>query len=179
MARPQQPEKVNFFSAIIFSEKRYLEKALSLIRQTVGETDFMSEEYRFSETDYYSWEMGENLKRVFVSFEKLRTPDYLPTLKLKCVEIENMLSLPDGRRTVNIDPGYIDFHKVVLSSCKYGSGKIYLSDGVYADIVLLYRDGRFIPLPWTFPDFRSGKYDRTLQKIRELYKEKMRRISRK
>ncbi len=175
MARPQQPEKVNFFSALIFSERNYLEKALSLIRKLIGEIDFVSEEYDFSETDYYSREMGENLKRVFISFEELKPPDYLPTLKLKCVEIEDTLSLSDGRRTVNIDPGYIDFHKVVLSSCKYGSGKIYLSDGVYADIVLIYRDRRFIPLPWTFPDFRSGKYNRTLQKIREIYREKMRR----
>jgi len=174
MARPQKPGKVNFFSSFIFSERKYFEEAMKLLKDLYGEIDLMSEEFPFSETEYYRDEMGDNLKRVFVSFKELQFPDFLPSAKLKCVEIEDMLSFPPGKRKVNIDPGYIDLHKIVFSSCKYGSGKIYLSDGVYADIVLIYRNKNFHSLPWTFPDFRSGKYNSFFFELRKIYKEKLR-----
>ena len=37
------------------------------------------------------------------------------------------------------------------------------------DLMSRYRKGRYRPLEWAFPDFRDGRYDRDLARIRDLY----------
>jgi len=64
----------------------------------------------------------------------------------------------------------MDVCKVILASAKYNGQKIYLTDGIYADPTLHYEKGHFHPYPWSFPDFKTGQYERTFTRIRELYK---------
>ena len=70
----------------------------------------------------------------------------------------------------------LDFFKAVLASFKEGPQKIYIGDGVYADPVLMYQDGEWIILPWTFPDFRTGLYNGDLSVIRGIYRKKRRSL---
>ncbi|GBD02821.1 hypothetical protein HRbin19_00091 [bacterium HR19] len=170
MAHPKEPDFVKFFVAVLFSDEEKLNSARKEIQKNFGDFDFESESIPFTITDYYKDEMGDNIRRVFFSFEKLMKPDKLTQIKIKCVEIEDKLSDESGRRKVNLDPGYIDFYKVVLATCKPGGCKIYLSDGVWADLVLRYEKGKFLPFPWTFPDFKEGLYDNILMQIRKIYK---------
>ncbi|MDD3642248.1 MAG: DUF4416 family protein, partial [Candidatus Krumholzibacteria bacterium] len=114
-----------------------------------GPVDYRGPERPFEETDYYEREMGPGLRRLFVSFEPLGEATSLVRIKLAAARLEAGFS-EGGRRRVNIDPGYIDYFKLVLASFKEGPQKIYLGEGVWADPVLLFGDGAWRPLPWSF-----------------------------
>ena len=124
----------------------------------------------FDHTDFYEKEMGPGLKRKFVSFKALKNPDILVESKLVATEIELESERSAGKRAVNIDPGTLDYLKVVLASFKYQGQKIYLAKGVWADLTMYYRKGGWALFEWTFPDFKTGRYDQILLEIRSLYK---------
>ena len=71
-------------------------------------------------------------------------------------------------RPMNLDPGYIAPSRLVLASMKDFSHRIYLGRGVYGEVTLMYRKGLWEALPWTFPDFASGRYDGFLSEARGL-----------
>ena len=66
---------------------------------------------------------------------------------------------------------YITESKLVLASMKDFSHRIYLANGVYAEITLQYHHGCWEPLPWTFPDYGSGRYDAFLTAARKRLRE--------
>lgn len=166
-------EPVKLFVAALWADHAALDEAIRLVQQRWGPVDFVGPDRAFDVTDYYGDEMGEGLQRRLVSLEPLVMPDRLPEIKLGCIEIEQQLAAPRGRR-VNLDAGYLDHNKIVLASIKYAGQKIYLGRGVYADLVARYRDGRYRPLEWTFPDFRDGRYDDELARLRRTYLEQLR-----
>ena len=131
-----------------------------------------SEAFPFDQTDYYSTEMGDRLKRCFHSINRLQSLEFSADWKLKTVEIEQQLS-NKGKRRINLDPGYLDLSRVVLLSGKEGSHKIYLRNGVWADLVLLKDKGGYRNFPWTFPDIRTGRYDDFILQIRAEFKKEI------
>ena len=159
--------RVKFFVALLYSHED--ESAIAQLTSEFGTVDIVSREFEFVETDYYENEMGRNLRRRFHSFETLRVESDLVLFKKFAARIEAKYS-KEGKRTVNIDPGYLDFYKVVLASSKYAGHRIYIGNGVYADMILLFEKGKYKPFSWTFPDFRSGKYDQWLLAVRKKFK---------
>ena len=147
-----------------------------MLEERFGKIDYRGEAHPFDGTDYYSDEMGPSLDRLVVSFEPLCEATDIVQVKLDTAAIEEDLSA-GGARRVNIDPGYMDYYKIVLASFKEGPQKIYLGRGVYADPILLFFEGEFGPLPWTFPDFKSGEYRNDFREIRALYKKARREES--
>ena len=170
-------EPVKFFTAILYSDKLQLERARQSLRGIHGEEDYVSQSVPFDHTDFYIDEMGGPLERIFISYRKLVEPDALIRAKLSADRIERELAGPGGGRTVNIDPGILDYQKVVLASFKCGGQKIYLGRGVWADLTLYYRKGGWSVFEWTFPDFKAGRYDDTLLKIRSLFKQQRKELS--
>lgn len=161
---------VKYLAAILAADGFDLERLLlPRLEERFGRIDFRGTAHLFTVTDYYEDEMGPGLVRVLVSFDGLRAATELVSAKLAAARIEEELS-ERGSRRVNIDPGYMDFFKVVLASFKEGPQKIYVGSGVYADPILLFHDGDFEPLQWTFPDFRAGTYHDDLRTVRALYK---------
>jgi len=100
--------------------------------------------------------MGKELIRQWVSFSQLIKEDEIKDIKLKTIQLEKLLANKDGRRNVNIDPGYVSLSKLVLASTKNYAHRIYLGDGIFAEITLIYRKGMFRPLEWTYPDYRQN-----------------------
>jgi hypothetical protein len=174
MAKMMPARPVTLIIGVIFADEDLLEGLEIELQHLFGSIDLRSPVYDFDVTDYYREEMGEALKRIFYSFADLIGPETLVDVKVASNKVEGRFTA-DGRRRVNIDPGYMDFYKLVLASNKYLGQKIYLGKGVYADPTLYYDKG-WKPYDWGFPDFKSGRYDRFLSQVRTEYKKKIRSL---
>jgi hypothetical protein len=177
MAQLKAPDPVKLFVITLHRDEQVLEKAVRSFMKSWGEVDYQSEDFPFEETNYYEKEMGPGLLRRFFSFRNLISPDQIVDAKLQSNAVENEFAQETGR-VINLDPGYLDTYKVVLASGKFGGQKIYLRDGIYADMTLTMYKGKWEAFLWGFPDFKSRKYDAVLNKIREIYKEQRRTGSR-
>ncbi|MBC8264618.1 MAG: DUF4416 family protein, partial [Anaerolineales bacterium] len=102
-----------------------LEEARVRLVQEFGPIDYESELLPFDHTAYYAAEFGENLKRRFVAFEKLVHPGQLAEIKLLTNALE-MEWMAEGRRWINVDPGYVSHSKLVLATTKNHAHRIYL-----------------------------------------------------
>lgn len=159
---------VKLIIGLIFSDPRYLLKIKKILKRHFGRIDFESQIFPFTLTNYYEPEFGDNLKRAFISFEKLIRPERLATIKRLTNKLEHKLSKRDARM-INIDPGYIDLAKLILASTKDYRHRIYLDKGIYAEITLYYQDRSFKYWEWTYPDYRSPEYIQVFNRIREIY----------
>jgi hypothetical protein len=167
-------EPVKLFVAALYRERSFLEEARARLTARFGPEDYLSGPFPFDHTAFYEAEMGGPLARVFISYRDLVHPSVLAPAKVETSRIESELAAPDGSRRVNLDPGLLDYQKVVLASFKHMGQKIYLDLGVWADLTLYYRKGGWSFFEWTFPDFKEGRYDRALLDIRLIYKSQRR-----
>lgn len=135
-----------------------------------GAIERESEDYPFDCTDYYR-EISPALLRCFFSFAGLRRPQELPDWKLAAIALETQSAdASRGGRRVNIDPGYLDGARVALASTKDHAQRLYLRDGIYAEITLCHRKTGWERFTYTFPDFKSGRYDAFLDRARADWK---------
>jgi len=175
--KPNPGASVKLLAAVLAGRGFDLERRLfPMLEERFGRIDYRGTAHPFDGTDYYEDEMGPSLGRLVISFEPLCEATDIVQVKLDTAAIEEDLS-GDGGRRVNIDPGYMDYYKIILASFKEGPQKVYLGRGVYADPILLFFEGEYGPLPWTFPDFKSGLYREDFREIRALYKKARREES--
>lgn len=149
----RQPVKVVFYNAILTNEL-LIDRVDDYLKSIFGLPVFKSNIFNFDHTDYYEDEMGERLMKYFACYDIIDYPDRLVLFKRLAVDIEELFMV-DGKRKVNIDPGYVAFEKVVAASTKNFSHRIYLGDNIYADLQLYRKKKRFNPLPWTFYDYKT------------------------
>lgn len=173
MTEPEDPQPVKLIVAVLWREADALDAARGRMAAAWGPIDLEGPDRPFDATDYYEPEMGAGLVRRLLSFERLIAPEEIAAVKLRACGIERELARGAARR-VNLDAGYLDLNKLVLASLKPGPQKIHLGGGVWADIVCLYRKGGFLTFEWTFADFKDGRYDGDLLRIRERYKAALR-----
>jgi hypothetical protein len=171
---PCDPQPVKLFCGVLFSDVLKKELAYERLEDLYGPIDYKSEIFAFDLTSYYVPEMGKPISRQFISFYRLIDPVHLPEIKIKCNGLEKGLAI-ENKRKVNLDPGYMDYDKVVLASAKYNAHKIYLSLGIYADLTLKYKQAHFHPSPYCFPDLKNGIYEKTFLHMRAKYKGQLRK----
>lgn len=175
MAQPQFPKPVKLFIAVLWADCTAFDQACIEVQKRWGRSDWLGTHHPFDQSGYYEQEMGANLQRTLITFEKLFPAESIGEAKLATNEIEDALSV-DGKRPVNLDVGYLDHNKIVLASMKYSGHKIYLGQGIYADFVGRFKAGRYQPFEWTFPDFRTGRYDEELLTIRTTYLQQLKQL---
>lgn len=140
----------------IIARRRSLVEAQSVLEGAFGEIDSRSDIADFDFTDYYEEEMGKELVRMWISFYGRASQPEIVRAKLKAIGLERDLCDESGRRTANLDPGYVTGSKLVLASTKNFSHRVYLWGGIFAEVTLVFEHGSFTPLKWTYPDYRTN-----------------------
>jgi hypothetical protein len=144
------------------------EKAEGELVELYGQIDYRSKTISFDTTDYYSDEMGKDLMRYWISFENPVSLRQIWQIKINTNKIEQKYAAAKKRK-INIDPGYIAGARLVLFSSKDYSHRIYLDKGIYAEVTLIYKKGRFHELEWTYPDYRTDTAKEFFAGVRKKY----------
>lgn len=177
MGAIRPPRAVNLICGLISNDPDLCTHAIRLLCEYAGPTDEVTDFWPFDFTDYYEIEMGEDLLRQFVSFDRLIDPAELASLKVLTNDLEKRVcdacGLSPTQRRVNLDPGYIATSKLVLATTKDFGHRVYLHDGIYAESTLHYQGGRWIPWPWTYPDYADRRYHPFFDRVRERLKSKL------
>jgi hypothetical protein len=164
-------EPVKLICGFIIADDDAFAALLDILEDKFGDIQFESESFDFEHTSYYEKEMGGNLRRSFVSFSEPVKPDSLKDTKLATIGIEKRFLNDGGGRLVNIDPGLLGLANLALASTKEYSHRLYLGDGIFGEVTMLYENRNFQPLPWTYPDYRRPELIEFLIRTREDLKE--------
>jgi hypothetical protein len=151
------------------------EEALAWSRHKLAEAwgpiALESPTFGFVETDYYEPTMGPNLGTTFLAFAGSYDAGEAATTKHQTNAWEAeyaALGLHPEPRPLNLDPGYLTQAKLVLSSTKDHTHRIYVGQGMYAEITLFYRRGHWEHHEFTFPNYRRADYHAFFSKCRGL-----------
>ncbi|MDP2911402.1 MAG: DUF4416 family protein [Candidatus Omnitrophota bacterium] len=166
MGKAKKPKKVTLVIGMLSKDKKLFDKAEEFFIKDFGPIDYRSPALLFKYTDYYEKEMGAGLKRVFISFKKLISPEKISKIKLFANSVEEKLA-KNNKRLINLDPGYVSDAKLILATTKDYCHRIYLTNGIYAEVTLKWRRGGFEPFEWTYPDYQSREYIDIFNTIRK------------
>jgi hypothetical protein len=161
MGQIQPPASGLLLIAVTSSHGEALSWSRDRSERHFGPVTLASDAFDFTETDYYTATMGTELKKQFLAFEQPIDPASLAPVKRQTNDWEAeyaALGRHSEPRPLNLDPGYITPAKLVLASTKDHAHRIYLGDGIFAEVTLSYRAGRWQPLEWTYPDYRRADY---------------------
>lgn len=168
MGEAKKPKLVKLFIGLLIAQPPLLPDLLGSLKEKFGALELTSPLLNFDFTTYYEPEMGAGLKRQFLGFQDLISPEKLPEIKLSTNALEKAWRV-QGKRLFNLDPGYLTDAKIVLATTKDFSHRLYLGQGIYGEVTLLFTQGKFEPLPWTYPDYRSEQYRQFFYDLRRRY----------
>jgi hypothetical protein len=165
-----QPAPVLLLIAAVSRHQAALDWARERATAQFGPVALASDAFDFAETDYYAATMGSGLKKQFLAFQRLIDPALLPNIKRQTNEWEAEYAAVGNHeepRPLNLDPGYITGAKLILASTKDHAHRIYLGEGIYAEMTLVYRRRQWQPLEWTYPDYRRDDFQLFFSACRE------------
>jgi hypothetical protein len=176
--RRQNPPPAKFFMAVMVPHDRYHREVEEYLSQQLGPLEHHSARYDFGAfSDYYRAEMGGPLWKYFVTFQRLLPMDSLKQVKLFAEQTQEQFAAMGAdkmRRTVNLDPGYLTGWSVVLSTVKNHAHRLYLGEGVFAEVTLLFRKHEYETLPWTYRDYSYGPVVDFFHSVRSDYLQQLR-----
>lgn len=176
MSIPHMPEPVLLVMGILRNPSVPIRVVRERITCSFGPIQAFTVEIPFGFTSYYEDEMGPGVLRSYCSFTNPVCPGDLARIKLAANALESEF-MQEHRRTVNLDPGLLTMHSLILASCKDFSHRIYLRDGIFAEVTLLFAKGRFTALPWTYPDYQHPDTIAFFEQQRAAYVEHRRKAS--
>ncbi len=175
MGAPHAPEQSLLFVAALFSLRETFSSVLPLLEERFGRVLLVSPEIPWNHSQYYEEELGRPIIRQFIFFQDFFDPLTLPDVKLETNAIETIYQ-KDGRRSINLDPGYLMRSRVVLASAKDYSHRMYLGKGIYGEVALFYKEKRYNPLPYTYYDYKDPVCLSIFETARECLKRLLREV---
>lgn len=180
MGQVRKALPAKLFIGMLSPDPGLFSRCAEILSAEYGGIDLESEVLPWDITDYYREEMGDHLLRKFVFFRNLINPDIFPRIKHFTHAIEERLSADSSsgsRRTINLDPGYVTEAKVILATTKDYAHRVYIGEGIYAEVTLQYgsKERSFITLPHTYFDFRADIYKNLFNKARGALRERLNR----
>lgn len=172
MSALKPPAPAALFCAALYTPEFTDAGAAELVFENFGPPLLPGPVFAFTFSEYYEKEMGRNLRKAFFLLQRLFDPAELPEWKLRAAALEEQLARA-GKRTINLDPGYLEAPKLVLATGKNFAHRIYLGRGVYADVQLYMKNGKFRTHPWTYPDYQVPAHLAFFERGRSLYMEKI------
>lgn len=123
---------------------------------------------------YYAQEMGseECLERFFLVSENLFDRSQLSPAKFWAIAQEEKYE-QEGKRRLNLDIGMITLENVQLATGKNFTHRVYLGEGLYADLTLIFQQNTYQTLPWTYPDYAHPEVIEGLNQRRKYLQSKV------
>ncbi len=148
-------KKALLLFALMWRDKEILKEVEDILLSKYGNKLKETLPFTLSYSNYYEKEMGKGLQKKFLALDTFIGKDLLKDIKKDSILLEKDFSINE-KRQINIDPLYLDDFQVVVASKKDKGSRIYLGDGVFAELELLYHHGSFQPLIWTYLDYKDN-----------------------
>lgn len=161
------PKPARLIIAILTGHPEILVAVKSGLTASLGAIIHHSELINWNFSRYYEPELGPDLKRQWVLFEPLVNPGLLAQFKKTTMQLEDRWRDEKGNRQVNLDPGILTLHNLVLATTKDYSHRIAVDPDIYAEVTMIFHRGKFQPLPWTYPDYQTETCQNFLLACRE------------
>jgi len=171
MGNIKPPEPALLFVGALYADDEVFSRSREILKRGFGDIMLESRSRPWDYSSHYREELGWPIFRKFIFFRNIIDPGILADVKLKTNKVEDGLA-SNGKRRINLDPGYLTLPRIVLASTKNRAHRIYLGKGIYGEVTLLYRDkgGTFTPHLFTYRDYLDKKTLAVFLDAREMLK---------
>ncbi|HZT81275.1 MAG TPA: DUF4416 family protein [Gemmataceae bacterium] len=174
---PRPPDPALLVVAAFSRHEPALAWARRRLEEEYGPVALAAPPFDFHHTAYYEPTMGPGLRKQLLAFRDLVAPDRLADIKRRAIALEGELAgagtFPEPR-PLNLDPGLLMLGKFMLATTKDQAHRVYLRDGIFAEVTLRYQPGGFEPWPWTYADYREEAVRAFLGRARDYYRQRLR-----
>lgn len=173
MSLPKIPEPARLVISVLTPHDDLIQEISNQLEEELGPIQEQIGPIQFNYTDYYDREMGPGIFRWLWSFAQLVDKSSLVSIKHLTNRVEQSYT-KRGKRRINLDPALLSLGNFVLATGKDNAHRIYLGEGIFADLTLVFRGGTYRPLEWTYPDYADPPLIDILNRIRDNYKCRLR-----
>ncbi len=170
LAEVQLVEPVVRFCGVITRHDEAQQWAIDHLTKHWGDPVLSSPPIPFEAGGYYRASMGENLIKTLVAFEGFQDPGELADWKIATNHWESQYASTAGHsesRPINLDPGYMSQAKLVLATTKDRDHRIYLRNGIFAEVTLTYVRKVWEHHRWSYPTYRGEEVSAFAQQCRQ------------
>ncbi|MDZ7795612.1 MAG: DUF4416 family protein [Candidatus Marinimicrobia bacterium] len=174
MGKTEKAPKALLFQAATVNDVRLFDAIEKLLLRYHGKMVLTYGPYLFDDfSTYYAPEMGKGLQKKFYFFEVPVSLENVYRYKLGSQMMESLF-VRNGKRRLNLDPGYLTLYQFSLLTTKAFSHRSYLAEGIYTECTLIAQGNDFVPLPWTYPDYKTPEALALFRDMKKVLKRRLR-----